>query len=424
VSNGLFDLRSIFKDMLPPDQQMRKMEAEEIAKASNPMAAMAGSSIARLKQRLPARAFQLTGDRGMLSGQQNMARELRDIRPDDPDIFNKSLEAAKKYMPEKIPDLMAAEEARKQQVKAEEAARQAAALEESKIQSEIAENAAQTRYYDAQAGKENAEQLKLQNASAYSLDLSTLDPDNYDQGSIYRAQQLEAEAGNDPEKLRKARTALLPKAQDGYIWRKKPGETDAYGNDLYLEYPTGGKKAELSRDVDMLNGRLEQQKAIGERNVEKIDSMLSRLESGEVQAGNFEGIVLSYIPTTGEYEFSGDIEVLKANLGYNALMEAKENSPTGASGFGQLSNYEMMLLQSLFEDLSPGTKLSKETLENRLKSIRDVFADAASRSRSYTLDEYIGWTEYEEPEVQDAFNRPSNEEDALNEELRRRGLIQ
>jgi hypothetical protein len=105
--------------MLPPDQQMRQMEADEIAKAQDPMAAMAGSSIARLKQRLPARAFQLTGDRGMLSGQQNMARELRDIRPDDPDIFNKALEAAKKYMPEKVPDIIAAEKQRRD----EEAAR-------------------------------------------------------------------------------------------------------------------------------------------------------------------------------------------------------------------------------------------------------------------------------------------------------------
>ena len=351
-----------------------------------------------------------------------MAREIRDIRPDDPDIFNKTLEAAKKYMPEKIPDIIAAEEARKQQVKAEEAARQAAALEESKVQSEIAENNAQARYYDAQAGRERAERLKLENSGAYSLDLSTLDPDNYDQASIYRAQTLEAKAGNDPEKLRQARTALLPKAQEGYVWRKKEGEKDAYGNDLYLEYPTGGKKAELSRDVNLLNGRLEQQKAVGKRNVEKIDSMLARLESGEVQAGNFEGIIMSYIPTTGEYEFSGDIEVLKANLGYNALMEAKSNSPTGASGFGQLSNYELMLLQSLFEDLSPGTKLSKETLENRLKSIRRVFEDSANRARRYSLDEYVGWTEFEEPEVVDAFSAPASEEDALQAELQRRGL--
>lgn len=77
------------------------------------------------------------------------------------------------------------------------------------------------------------------------------------------------------------------------------------------------------------------------------------------------GAMAKGVPASGSQELSADLVTIKARLGLQALMDAKATSKVGASGFGQLSDKEMEILQSQIANLNQfqGQKQLKKRLQ-------------------------------------------------------------
>lgn len=72
--------------------------------------------------------------------------------------------------------------------------------------------------------------------------------------------------------------------------------------------------------------------------------------------GEWTGAVLRYMPGTNRQALEGYIDSLRSQLAYSNLMAAKASSPTGASGFGALSEGELKLLSNIAANLDPNSK--------------------------------------------------------------------
>lgn len=72
------------------------------------------------------------------------------------------------------------------------------------------------------------------------------------------------------------------------------------------------------------------------------------------------------------------LDTLKSMIAINRLMDMKRNSPTGASGFGSLSEKELSAIQNSLSNLDPSQ--SDADLARSLESIRNVFSGISQRA--------------------------------------------
>ncbi len=72
--------------------------------------------------------------------------------------------------------------------------------------------------------------------------------------------------------------------------------------------------------------------------------------------GDTWGAAMAKMPGTERHALDGWVDSLKGQLGYQSLMAAKASSPTGASGFGALSEGELKLLSGLAANLDTNSK--------------------------------------------------------------------
>lgn len=79
------------------------------------------------------------------------------------------------------------------------------------------------------------------------------------------------------------------------------------------------------------------------------------------------GSKLQIFPGSAARNLQSDIQEIKSRIGLDALMAAKATSPTGASGFGQLSDKEMEILQAQVANLD--TVQSPEQLKEKLNTV-------------------------------------------------------
>jgi hypothetical protein len=203
----------------------------------------------------------------------------------------------------------------------------------------------------------------------------------YDPQSIARYRSAMAQA-DTPAKKEEAAGLLLPRAEDGWSWSKKEDE------DRYVQRPSSGTALQtVTREIDTANlaGRKQREQSINVLGI--IENMKNQVESGDV--GTVSGIALRFIPGTEEFSISTDIDTLKANMGYNALQEARQASANGSSGFGQLTQRELDRLESLITALTFGLK--KDEFVSRLNEIEESFIGARDRAKSdWSIDEWIG----------------------------------
>jgi hypothetical protein len=127
----------------------------------------------------------------------------------------------------------------------------------------------------------------------------------------------------------------------------------------------------------------------------------------DVETG-FGGSILKYVAGTDTYTLGGDVDSILANLGYNALQEARSSSSNGSSGFGQLTERELADLKSLVTTLKVGMK--KEDFKARLDLVKKNFERARKRAQGkVTLDQWIGIEQVPED------NGAASEEKSLDE---------
>ena len=127
---GYFDIQSVFPELKTPQQELEERTRTNTLQAASGQAGLVGSLTARMQQQMAPRLAQATGNRGMLTPQQNMVRETQSIDARDPNAGALLLEAAKKYAPERVPAVMAAMEQQRQTILKED-------LERRNIESQI-----------------------------------------------------------------------------------------------------------------------------------------------------------------------------------------------------------------------------------------------------------------------------------------------
>ena len=246
-----------------------------------------------------------------------------------------------------------------------------------------------------------------------SIKLSSV---NYDAASILRFEAREAEIRADDTLSEEQKTAAILEAGQNIIKERIPGEkweeverTDEDGNEYtaWVSIPSSRKGINEARgDLRALNARnrlLADQAQNGLLAIGRIREDIAKAdETGDELVGGFQNIIASYIPGTNEFALGVDIGTLNAVMGITGLQENREGSASGASGFGQLSDREMTVLQQRVAAVLQSSN-REEFLEN-LQVVEDYLSRQKNRgSVRMNYDQYIGLLP--EPEVPDVASR-------------------
>ena len=226
------------------------------------------------------------------------------------------------------------------------------------------------------------EQARGNRGAVNVLDRYGISASLYDPGSMARLNTRIAEINNmqDLTPVEKfalegeaVNTIILPK-RDDEKWEQHPdwddnGDNiiDEDGNTVmrWVSVPGTNKGIrETYEELDALNARnrtLSSHAENGLGAIERIEDDLAKAEAaGEQIVGSVWDVLQSLYPGShGEYELASEIDNLKAILGLTGLAEARQGSASGASGFGQLTQEEMRILQDRIASLRQGASPEK-----------------------------------------------------------------
>ena len=168
-------------------------------------------------------------------------------------------------------------------------------------------------------------------------------------------------------------TIILPRYDDEK-WEEYP-DWDENGDEIidedgnivmkWFSVPsTSDGVRETYKELDALNSRnrtLSSHAENGLGAIGRIEDDLAKAEAkGEQIVGSVWDVLQSLYPGShGEYELASEIDNLKAILGLTGLAEARQGSASGASGFGQLTQTEMQILQDRIASLRQGGSIEK-----------------------------------------------------------------
>ena len=111
--------------------------------------------------------------------------------------------------------------------------------------------------------------------------------------------------------------------------------------------------------------------------VAKANRVLKAIQTAKGQTGFFTtgmiGGIGSKIPGSEAFNLSKTIDTIKANVGFDALQNMRDNSPTGGA-LGQVSERENLLLQSTIANLEQ-SQSQDQFLEN-LKAVEDAYTES------------------------------------------------
>jgi len=106
----------------------------------------------------------------------------------------------------------------------------------------------------------------------------------------------------------------------------------------------------------------------------KINIVTNKVDEALAQTGMFTtgllGAPMRAIPGTAARDLKGTIDTIQANLGFTALQQMREASPTGGA-LGAVSERELTLLNSAVSSLDPSQ--SPDTIRRNLEQVRTHF---------------------------------------------------
>lgn len=222
-----------------------------------------------------------------------------------------------------------------------------------------------------------------------TFEIEKLDPDNHDLRSWARFEERKRNA-KTPQEMSDAAKVLLPRAEAGYEFVPAEGQLNEYGDQKYVLKPIQGSAdyRTVMQEVDAANAAGARQEALSSNVIEITDQMLEKLDDDDITTGFF-GLLQSKFIGTDEYVFVSDIETLRGNMGYDGLIQAKKASENGASGFGQLTQMELQLLEDLLTQIEIG--LPKDVLRERIAKIQEAFTKSRdSAQTNWTIDKWLG----------------------------------
>jgi len=204
-----------------------------------------------------------------------------------------------------------------------------------------------------------------------------------------------------------AANLLLARAESGYKYVEVPRQIGEETVITYQEIPANPKTIQDTRaELSAINERNRSLNDLSNNAIGKVGSIRSLVEGavGEtgIDTGSVWAAMFAYKPGTDEWTLRKDIDTLNADLGLTGLQEARMGSSSGASGFGQLTQTEMAILQERLAAISFG--LSTEDFLENLAIIETYFKRAAQRSSTtLSYDQFIGIKDM--PEVIEEVNR-------------------
>lgn len=245
------------------------------------------------------------------------------------------------------------------------------------------------------------------------VDLSSV---QYDASSLFRFEKRKNEILSDDSLSDEQKNIQIAAAGQTIIKQRIPGEEwievereDEKGKSFkqYISVPASSQaKLQARNELRALNSRNRLLADGAETGLAAIDRIREDIrkadESGDELVGGFGNIIASYVPGTNEFELGVDLKTINSILGLTGLQENREGSATGASGFGQLSNKEMDVLQQRIAALQQSSN-REQFLENL--AFVESFLEAQKNRGSIrlTYDQYIG--KDPEPTVPETLSR-------------------
>ncbi len=168
-------------------------------------------------------------------------------------------------------------------------------------------------------------------------------------------------------------TIILPRYDDEK-WEEHP-DWDENGDEIidedgnivmkWISVPSTSEGVQKTyEELDAINSRnrtLATHAEHGLGAIERIEADLAKAEKDRVEiVGSVWDVLQAMFPGShGEYELASEIDNLKSILGLTGLAEARQGSASGASGFGQLTESEMRILQDRIASLRQGGSIEK-----------------------------------------------------------------
>ena len=227
-----------------------------------------------------------------------------------------------------------------------------------------------------------------------------LSPKDYDAASIGRYEFEVGKIQRDPtlsedEKREQIKDAanialkLIPEEKWVEItWDTKTGPR-------YISVPESSDKIEAKeknlREFNNRNDIANRQATIGLDRIDAIRTIFNDAVANDQDVtGGIVNIIQTKIPGTTEYGIQVEKETLLAVLGLTALNEARAGSAVGASGFGALSNNELLLLQRSIANLGEGGLTEEQFIAN-LNYIESTLRTLQGKTATqYDYDQYVG----------------------------------
>lgn len=130
----------------------------------------------------------------------------------------------------------------------------------------------------------------------------------------------------------------------------------------------------------------QQQRQRGAALMARLDNtqvVMGAIRRARTLAGSGEtgmiGNVMRAVPGTNAYNLRATIDIIKSNLGFDALAEMRANSPTGGA-LGNVSERETELLQSMVDSLDQAQ--STEQFNDALDRLERTYAQSMARIRA------------------------------------------
>ena len=216
------------------------------------------------------------------------------------------------------------------------------------------------------------------------LDLMLLDPDKYEQYKSFTAEP-EVDLTTDIQnfeyysELYKSNPAMADKfavqvgitPADNYeslmaeLEMMKLRQEVTAGEVEAVEKVEAKEAAETAKVEAMETSQVNLERTLGQ-----IDDIITSIQETPLTTG-FAGMALGKIPGTEAYGVRGDIELIKSKLALDMIKEMKQQSSTGATGFGAMSEKELALIQSAVDRLD--ADMDKPRVLESLNEIKEHY---------------------------------------------------
>lgn len=214
-----------------------------------------------------------------------------------------------------------------------------------------------------------------------------LSPKDYDPASIIlfenalrtaTSPEARAAIAEDPA------TMPLPVPDNGWSWQA----TEDDGKTIYIARPSSQEALQtVTREFNSANNQ-------ADKTIQELDntfSIIKDIRNGVEgkKVNTILGQVTRILPGTNAYVLDAEINSLLSNLGFNALQSARAAAANGASGFGQLTQNELILLKELIAPLKLG--LPKDEFLSNLNQIESFLKQSQGILKNdWDIDSWIG----------------------------------